>query len=97
MEVVFTRLCWLLRIKPLPAPAVLDRSAPTNASKVLRLLGNPRWIELREVSPKWSSRSAQRRADKPGRHAHGAYLVPRPGFAKEILAVRGNNCADMKE
>jgi len=29
-------------------------------------------------------KNVQRRADKPGRHAHGPYLAPHDGFAKWI-------------
>jgi hypothetical protein len=35
----------------------------------------------------WFLKNVQRRADKPGRHAHGLCLAPRAGFAKRIRAL----------
>jgi len=32
----------------------------------------------------WFLKNVQRRADKPGRHAHDVYLAPSAGFAKRI-------------
>ena len=49
---------------------------------------------LREASLIWFSRNAQRRADKPGRHAHGVYLAARGGFAKrKAMPQLGNKVA----
>jgi hypothetical protein len=40
----------------------------------------------------WFLKNVQRRADKPGRHAHGPYLAPRAGFAKRIRQLPGALC-----
>ena len=63
------------RLQSRTGSAVRRRNGTRSRSLSSALLGNPRRIgSKRGCSLLWFSRNAQRRADKPGRHAHGRYL-----------------------